>query len=161
MSVKTEQFKDIMSKFATGVTVVTTAVDGQHHGLTVSAFCSVSLSPPLILVCIEKTAQAHERMLQAEKFVVNFLAADQKAISEVFADPRATSSQRFQQIEMETRESDIPVIAGSLGFIECRKQAAYNGGDHSIFTGEVIDLRLSGKRHPLLYYDRAYHHLAE
>jgi len=156
MPVNTEDFKTIMSKFATGVTVVTTCVDGEYHGLTLNAFCSVSLSPRLILVCVEKTAKTHDMIACAKSFAVNFLTDRQSIIAERFADPELCSKERFQNVRVFESTAGSPLLAETMGYLDCQKHNTYDAGDHTIFLGEVVEIFISSNNSPLLYFDREY-----
>lgn len=156
MTIDTESFKTIMSKFATGVTVVTTSVDGENHGMTVNSFCSVSLSPRLILICIEKSAETREKIARSETFAVNFLTDRQLDISERFADPALTSQTRFKNLRIIKSTSGTPLLTETMGYIDCKKYNTFEGGDHTIFLGEVIEIFVSKNNSPLLYFNREY-----
>jgi flavin reductase (DIM6/NTAB) family NADH-FMN oxidoreductase RutF len=156
MKIDNESFKTILSKFATGVAVVTTCVDGENHGMTVNAFCSVSLSPRLILICVEKAAETHDTIARAENFAVNLLTDRQAAISERFADPALPQEKRFKNLRVMKSTSGSPLLAETMGYIDCKKYNAYEGGDHTIFLGEVIEIFVSPNNSPLLYFDRDY-----
>src|SRR5688572_3819410 len=124
MPVSSEEFRTALSRFASGVTVVTTKdAAGKMHGLTVSAFCSVSLDPPLILVCIEKTAGSHISFLESELFAVNILNASQRDISQRFASELIN---RFQGIDFSLSEHGLPILAGCLANLECKIVHSYD-----------------------------------
>ncbi|HEY5609825.1 MAG TPA: flavin reductase family protein, partial [Thermoanaerobaculia bacterium] len=148
-------FRDALSRFASGVTVVTTAYDGHWHGLTVSAFSSLSLGPPLVLVCIEKSVKSHNAIARAEKFAVNILRADQEPISARFA---SRAEDKFAGIATHTGMLGIPLIDGALANVECRLHETLAGGDHTIFVGEVVAAEVADGE-PLLYFRSAYRHL--
>lgn len=135
MAVSSEIFRSALSRFPSGVTVVTTR-DGEErfHGITVSAFCSLSLDPPRVLICIEKTAGSHIALETSQAFIVNMLSADQRELSERFA---STLENKFESVEFEDGLDGIPILVGCLATLECRVTSAYDGGDHSIFVGEV------------------------
>src|SRR5687767_6224805 len=117
VAVDESRFRQVMSQFASGVTVVTTEVDGQLHGLTVSAFCSLSLRPPLVLICIEKSVRSHDAIAKAEKFSVNFLAQDQENISQLFA---SRTENKFAEVQTSPGRLGAPLIEGAVAAIECR-----------------------------------------
>ena len=147
------QFRQLLGSFATGVTVLTTrAPDGRPIGMTASSVASVSLDPPLLLVSVDRHHEMHEAMQAARHFVVNVLAADQEAVSRRFA---GTDENRFDGIRYHTSTQGIPVLDGVLGSIECLKQAAFPGGDHTVFFGLVVGGGVSDRR-PLLYYRGGY-----
>lgn len=145
-------FRLAMSHFASGVTVVTTAHEGRLYGMTVASFASLSLRPPLVLVCIEKSVKTHDAVLAAGKFGVSILGSDQADVSTKFA---SRSDDKFTGIELVPGELDVPLIAGALTSIECRLHEQLPGGDHSIFVGEVVGLH-TREGDPLLYFRSGY-----
>lgn len=148
MSVTDEDFRHALSRFSSGVTVVTTRnAAGHAYGITVSAFCSVSLLPPMVLVCIEKITASHGAIKEAGAFVVNVLRERQRPLSEQFADP---ASDKFSNVETEENAAGIPIIVDALANIECRLAHVYDGGDHSIFVGLVEAVRVRDGV-PLIY----------
>lgn len=153
MSVSEGEFRDALSRFASGVSVVTTRdASGRSHGITVSAFCSVSLNPPLVLICIEKATASHYAFHESSAFIVNVLDATQQDISEQFAAPAAD---KFADREFDSGIEEIPRLIAALASIECRIVNAHDGGDHTIFVGSVesVSTRV-GK--PLIYFSHEY-----
>src|SRR5262245_62035061 len=127
MAVTSDEFRAALSRFPSGVTVVTTKdASDRLHGMTVSAFCSVSLEPPLILVCIEKTASSHPAMTESGVFVVNILAEGQRDLSEHFA---SQLEDKFGIVKHEPGIHGLPVLEGIAASLECRLHASYEGGD--------------------------------
>lgn len=156
MAITEQEFKDALSLFASGVTVVTTKdADGNLHGLTVSAFCSLSLSPPLILICIDKNTHSHHAFRENAEFVVNILREDQLDVSNQFA---SHIPDKFVGIEHILNENNIPVLLNALVNLECRLQKSCDGGDHTIFIGEITKSHISDGR-PLIYCDGGYRKL--
>ena len=156
MAIDEMSFKEVMSAFASGVTVVTTKSQEGMHGLTVSSFCSVSLHPPLVLVCVDKSASSHELILQTKIFAVNILAAHQKNLSARFATRDISQADRFKNLELSTAVTGAPILPGTLGYVDCKLHASYDGGDHSIFVGEVLQSGYNDGEKPLLYFRRSY-----
>jgi flavin reductase (DIM6/NTAB) family NADH-FMN oxidoreductase RutF len=153
MSITKEEFRHALGKFASGVTVVTTkAADGHLHGLTVSAFCSVSLNPPLILVCIQKNTGSYHAFEESKAFVVNVLSESQMNVSNHFASP---IEDKFSGIEYENGIENIPVLKNCLVNLECRLANSYDGGDHTIFVGEIEKAHV-GDGNPLAYFHGDY-----
>ncbi|BAH39630.1 MAG TPA: flavin reductase [Gemmatimonas aurantiaca] len=145
-------FRAVLGRFASGVTVVTTRdANGNPHGMTVSAFSSLSLDPPLVLVCIGNDASTAPVMARAESFAVNVLRDDQEALSRRFA---SVMSQRFEGIGYHGSEGD-PRLEGVLAWMQCRVVAQHPSGDHVIYVGEVEQAGMSDGR-PLLYYRGGY-----
>jgi flavin reductase (DIM6/NTAB) family NADH-FMN oxidoreductase RutF len=154
MEVSQADFRKVLGRFATGVTVVTTC-DGEHRlGITVNAFTSVSLDPPLILVCIEKTSYLHQVMLRNGYFAVNVLGEDQLDLCKCFAG-HSTARRNFCDTTSHTAVTGAPVLDHSLGWIDCRIVNVYPGGDHSIVVGHVEALS-GGEGRPLLYHRGKY-----
>lgn len=153
MAITEDEFKAALSLFASGVTVVTTKdADGNLHGLTVSAFSSLSLSPPLILICIDKKTGSHHAFEESLGFVVNILCEDQIDISNQFA---SHITNKFDGIEHTLNENRLPILTNALVNLECRLTDACNGGDHTIFIGEIEKSHI-GEGKPLIYSDGHY-----
>ena len=144
-----------MRVYPQGVTVVTFQSDQGPTGITVSSFTSVSLEPPLVLVSIAKSSALLDALRGARAFAVNFLADDQKSVSDRFAG-RTNHNDRFEGIRSTPGTSGSPLISGARAVIECKPWRVFDGGDHSILIGEVVSARaLNGKR-PLVYYSQQY-----
>ncbi len=158
MAVDKDTFRSIMGSFAAGVTVVTT-VDGQGNpfGLTVTAFSSVSMAPPLALVCIDKDTTSHPHFASSELFAINFLSAGQEDVSNRFA---SSTADKFGETKWRAGELGAPILEGTLGFAECRVVHAYDGGDHTIFVGQIERAETSPGE-PLMYYRGAYRRLSQ
>lgn len=152
MPVDEAEFKLAMSHFASGVTVVTTEVDGRLYGMTVASFTSLSLRPPLVLVCIEKTVKTHDAIAAARKFGVSILSSEQETISARFA---SRTEDKFSGLNLRRGSLGVPLIADALTTLECSVYDQLPGGDHSIFVGEVVDAR-TREGVPLLYFRSGY-----
>ncbi|HMJ16998.1 MAG TPA: flavin reductase family protein [Gemmatimonadaceae bacterium] len=153
MSVSPDEFRSVLGRFPSGVTVVTAkAADGSDQGMTVSAFCSVSLEPPLVLICIEKTASVYEALTSAPGFVVNILSAKQEQIARRFS---IVDIDRFEGVGFSRTQNGIAVLDDVLGVIECRKFALHDAGDHTIIVAEVEATRAENGS-PLMYYRGGY-----
>lgn len=153
MNLDPDTFRAALGRFATGVTVVTTrSADGDDHGMTVSAFSSVSLVPPLVLVCIGHDASIYGVLAQAPYFAVNVLSAGQEALARRFAE---TGAQRFAGIGYSRGERGMAVLNDVLAHVECRRVAAHEAGDHTIIVGETENAVVREGR-PLLYYRGGY-----
>ena len=153
MPITKDEFKQALSRFASGVTVITTKdKSGKLHGITVSAFCSVSLEPPLILICIDKNAGSHDAFEESKSFVVNILSEDQQHISNHFALP---IPDKFDGMDYSTNGNEIPVLRDTLVNLECNLKEAYEGGDHTIFVGEIEKSHIS-EGEPLIYSQGSY-----
>lgn len=158
MPVSPEEFRAALSRFASGITVVTSVdASGFPHGITVSAFCSVSLDPPLILVCIDRTTGSHHAVIETGVFVVNFLAAGQDEISERFS---LTDIDKFELGGFRNGIGGVPVLDESLVSLECTLRSTFDGGDHSIFVGQVESVRVRDVA-PLVYFHGSYRDLLD
>jgi flavin reductase (DIM6/NTAB) family NADH-FMN oxidoreductase RutF len=155
MPIDEAQFKLAMSHFASGVTIVTTEHEGRPYGMTVASFASLSLHPPLVLVCIEKSVKTHDAIAGAGAFGVSILAQEQQAVSGKFASKR---DDKFEGVSVRRGELNVPLIEGATCTLECRLHAQLPGGDHSIFVGEVVDAQTTEDA-PLVYYRSAYREL--
>src|SRR5919204_4902987 len=134
MPIDTATFRSVLGRFASGVTVATArAGDGSDHGMTVSAFCSLSLQPPLVLMCIAHDATMHPVLCEASHFAVNILAAEQEAVARRFAEQ---VDDRFDGIGYERVTTGAAILDGVLAFVECRVVDRHPGGDHTIVIGE-------------------------
>jgi flavin reductase (DIM6/NTAB) family NADH-FMN oxidoreductase RutF len=157
MPIDDAQFKLAMSQFASGVTVVTTEHEGALYGMTVASFASLSLHPPLVLICIEKSVKSHDALAAAEKFGVSILAHDQGEVSGRFASKKIED--KFGGVPWTRGELGVPLLDGAICTLECRLHNLLPGGDHSIFVGEVVSVRTSEER-PLVYFRSGYRELA-
>jgi flavin reductase (DIM6/NTAB) family NADH-FMN oxidoreductase RutF len=146
-----------MRRFATGVAIVTTEHEGRIHGFTVNAFASVSVSPPTVLICVNRGATAHPLIAESQRFCVNILALEQRALAERFAggEPRS----RFDGVPYRIGPSGSPILDGTLAHVDCALTEELTASTHTIFLGNVID---AGWREgvPLGYFDRQYRDFA-
>lgn len=158
-----EDFRRVLSCFASGVTVVTTwDAEGRPTGLTASAFTSVSLDPPLVLVCVAQAAQSYPALQASGHFAVNILGAEQEAVSRRFASVvLADPAEKFDGIAYKPGALGLPIIADALAAVECATVHTYAGGDHTIFVGRVEagECQTETATEPLLYYRGRYSRL--
>ena len=145
MTIEKDFFRQVMGHFATGVTVVTTNNKGVVSGLTVNAFCSVSLNPPLVLVCIDIHSHALTQLRESGTFAVNMLTEQQEDLSRCFSTQNEERFTHFCHASYHTVATGAPVLADVLAFVDARVVAEYPGGDHSIFLGQVEALGIGGK----------------
>ena len=158
MTVTNDQFRAALSRFPSGVTVVTTKdTDGTYYGITVSAFCSLSLEPPLVLICIEKSAGSHDPLVRSKAFVVNVLRSTQTAVSERFA---SLMPDKFDGVRHLPGASGIPVLEDSVAVLECSLNRLCDGGDHTIFIGLVEHVSIN-EGFPLVYSQSSYWTISE
>lgn len=152
MSLDQDAFRAVLGRFASGVTIVTVlGANGRDYGMTVSAFSSVSLEPPLVMVCIGEEASLKPMIADATHYGVSILASDQEPLSRRFA----AHGERFDGIGFTRGENGMALIDGALAFMECRIVARHRAGDHTIVVGEVEAASVEDAR-PLLYYRGGY-----
>ncbi len=159
MYVDVQVYKEVMARWASGVTVVTAQVDGKPIGITASSLSSVSVNPPQVLICVGNTLYTHHAIQQSGAFAVNILAADQLEWGMRFAGMLPEGEDRFHDIETTTAITGSPLLPGVLSWLDCRLRHAYDAGDHTIFVGEVVDAGANEAGAPLLYFNRAWRQL--
>lgn len=159
MAVSSQLFRQVLGRFSTGVTIVTTKNETGIHGLTVNAFTSVSLEPPLVLICILKMGVSHSFISGSDYFVVNILSEEQRELALQFADPMLDSESRFENVALEKTGQGIPILKDTLGHLQCRIVNQFEGGDHTIFLGEVEQAGFAEDKRPLIFYEGQFHHL--
>jgi len=151
-SVDTQSFRDGLSSWASGVTIVTASGPVRIAGLTASAFSSVSVDPPLVMVCIGRSSGAHDNLCEAPGFAVHVLGRDQEDLSNRFA---TAGIDKFDGIDFEVGPFDTPLLAVGAARLVCERHSTAGGGDHTILIGRVVDVDL-GSQQPLLYHSRSY-----
>jgi flavin reductase (DIM6/NTAB) family NADH-FMN oxidoreductase RutF len=149
-----KKFKNCMSKFATGVTIVTSQVENQFIGITINTFSSLSLNPMLVLFNLKKNSFCYNDILKSGKFAVNILSDNQQELSELFT--RKISREEWKTLYLANKT--LPCFQDSLAYIECDIHKIFDGGDHSIIVGSVINIE-EFNNNPLIYYNRNYHKL--
>ncbi|SDV51540.1 flavin reductase family protein [Chitinasiproducens palmae] len=154
-----QTFRDALATFPSGVTIVsTTDAEGRHWGFTASSFSSVSMNPPLVLVCLANAAESHPAFLQASRFAINILSQDQKDVAMHFA---RKGVDKFGPHEFRYGTPDDPhppMLAGSAASLLCSARDAHPAGDHTVLIGEVEAVEL-GNAPPLVYYNRGFREL--
>jgi flavin reductase (DIM6/NTAB) family NADH-FMN oxidoreductase RutF len=185
MAIEKDFFRQVMGRFATGVTVVTAKNEATIGGITVNAFCSVSLNPPLVLVCIDLRSNTLPIMRQSGAFAVNMLTDQQEHLSRCFALPSSERYEHFCHANYRAAATGAPILDDILAFVDARIVAEYPGGDHAIFLGQVEAMGIGSKiafgheadashaaliahnghipveeENPLAYYRGQYRHLA-
>lgn len=153
------EFRRAMGRFATGITIVTTVVDGIDHAMTVNAFTSLSLDPTLVLFCPEKIARFHDVVTEAKTWAVSVLGEDSADVSRWFATRGRTIEGQLDGWPTHRGPlTGAPILDGAIAALECRTHAVHEGGDHSIVIGEVLDVsRPDPDGSPLLFYEGGYH----
>jgi len=157
------QFRQLLGRFATGVTVITANHNNEKHGMTANAFSSVSLNPPLILVSIDKRANMHDIMMQHDSFCVNFLPEHRREWSDWWAGKAPKDADQFADIPHIDGTTGSPVLEGCLGYIDCKVWERYPAGDHTLVLGEVQDAEVNQDPaiKPLLFFASKYHTLGD
>jgi flavin reductase len=155
--VTADEFRAALGRFASGVTVLTVeTAQAQVLGMTANAFCSVSLHPPLVLVCVDHLAETYLHLRERGQFGVSVLKDDQEALSEFFADPERNPDAAYRLgIEYRRMKSGMPVLQNVLANLDCGVVSAHAAGDHTIFVGEVKEIAV-GEGTPLLYFRGRY-----
>jgi flavin reductase (DIM6/NTAB) family NADH-FMN oxidoreductase RutF len=161
MSVPAEDFKMALGRFCAGVTVITVTDADGDHGMTASAFTSLSLDPPLVLVCVGKKGNMHARLQAAGSFAVNLLDAQQESVSNRFAGWWNKEESKWADLTVERAPvSGAPWIGGALGSLDCEVHERLDGGDHTIIVGRVVSTRVDDRAReelePLLYFAGQY-----
>lgn len=146
-------FRDVLGRFCSGVTVVTSVLDGEPVGMTCQSFSSVSLEPPLVMFIPAKSSRAWPQMQQAGHFCVNFLARDQEAVSNAFA---SRGADKYAGVSWSPSKTGAPLLDGVIGFVDCTLHAVHDAGDHWVVIGRVQDLGVTDKVEPLLFYEGRY-----
>lgn len=152
MVVDPDGFKRALRRFASGVTVVTVAHDSELHGMTASAFASVSLEPPLVLVCLDKASRTRALILENGLFAINILAAGQEELSRAFSK---SGVKPFDRLDHRPGATSSPLLEGAIAWIECTLEQMVEAGDHDVFIGKVITAEARDGE-PLLYYEQNY-----
>jgi flavin reductase len=160
MTLNPAQFRKAMGCFATGVTIITVDLDGEVHGMTANALASVSLDPPLLLVCVDHSARTHAHLHARKRFGVNVLAQDQRRISQHYARPVEEQVEKELSARFDRTALGTPVLQGALTYLECRLQRAHEAGDHTIFIAEVEDVVVRPGE-PLLFFWSQYRKIGE
>ncbi len=156
-----QAFRRVAGLFATGVAVMTSRQGDHVHGMTANTFCTVSLHPLLMLLCVEKKAHMHEVLEQSGVFALTFLSEAQETLSRRFADPQRTFGPvEFEGIPHRLAANGCPLLDGGLGYLEGRVQARYPGGDHSIVVAAVTGMGIEQSGNPLVFFGAHYRRLA-
>jgi len=152
----TDDFKNALAAWASGVSVVTVNNGGELYGLTVSSFSSVSLDPPLVLVCLNNGNRLPEMIDEAGRFAVSILERGQEEASNSFASRGREPTEDMEALGCVSTESGTPVVRGAMGWVSCELHGRFVQGDHTIFVGQVVEASADPEGKPLLYFRRAY-----
>src|SRR6478735_4312143 len=154
-------FRNVLSQWPSGVTIVTTLVDGVRHGMTASSFSSVRAEPPLVSVCLSRHLYSHELISGSGVFGINMLAKDQAEVARRFAGMVPDVEDRFAGESWTTAETGVPLLDSALGWLDCKVVHEYPGGDHTIFVGEVVAGHAAPRTAPLLFHSRSWGQFAD
>lgn len=159
--IEASQFRNAMSLLSTAVNVITTAGEAGTHGFTASAVCSVTDSPPTLLVCMNQSSRSHEQFVENKVLCVNVLSTQHEQISNAFASSKLNSETRFQLGEWSSLHTGSPVLNDALVSFDCEIEDIQSVGTHSIFLCRVLAVQQSQQQESLVYFNRAYHHIAQ
>jgi 3-hydroxy-9,10-secoandrosta-1,3,5(10)-triene-9,17-dione monooxygenase reductase component len=155
-SVDQQDFRDALARWASGVTIVTARHGDEPIGMTAASFSSLSLDPPLVLVCVARSAYSHDPLVAADGFAVHILGSGQDELSSRFA---SAGAEKFDGLPDERGPFGVPLLAFGVARLVCAHHAALDGGDHTILVGRVLSTELAGTD-PLIYCNRSYHRLS-
>jgi flavin reductase (DIM6/NTAB) family NADH-FMN oxidoreductase RutF len=156
------RMRDLMARFATGVTVVAARHGPLLAGMTANAIATISIDPPLLMVSIARKAETHGAIIGSHAFAVSVLADDQRELAECFAQPTtAAKLTRFCDAAWHEAETGSPILEGALAYFDCRLTERHDGGDHAIFMGDIVAAGYRDDAAPLLWYGSGYRTLAE
>jgi 3-hydroxy-9,10-secoandrosta-1,3,5(10)-triene-9,17-dione monooxygenase reductase component len=142
------RFREVLGHFATGITIVTATDEGEPVGFSCQSFAALSLDPPMVILAPAKSSTSWPRIARAGSFCVNILGEDQEAVCRAFA---VSGGDKFDGVDWSPGVTGSPLIEGSLATVECTLGAIYEGGDHELVTGHVVDMEI-GNGSPLLFY---------
>jgi flavin reductase len=153
--------RDLMARFATGVSVVAARHGPLLAGMTANAIASISVDPPLMMASIARKAETHGAIVGSHAFSISVLAADQQALAECFARPTTASKLTgFCGAAWHEAETGSPILEGAIAYFDCRLLERHDGGDHTIFIGEIVAAGYREDAEPLLWYASAYRRLS-
>ena len=156
------RMRDLMGHFATGVTIVTARSGPLLSGMTANAIASISVDPPLMMASIARKAETHAAIVGSHAFAVNVLTADQRPLADCFAQATtAAKLTRFCGAPWNEVETGSPILEGALAYFDCRLTDRHDGGDHTIFLGEIVAAGSRDDAEPLLWYGSGYRSLAD
>ncbi|MFZ0660585.1 MAG: flavin reductase family protein [Candidatus Binataceae bacterium] len=158
MPIEKNELRRVMGHFATGVTVITALrASGEMHGLTANAFSSVSLVPPLLLICVDKKAESYPCFEETKLFTVNILSAEQEALSRKFA---VSGGNKFEGVSYHRGANGAPILDGAIAYLECRLSGSMDAGDHTVYLGEIEQAETHEAK-PLLFFRGGYRELGD
>jgi flavin reductase (DIM6/NTAB) family NADH-FMN oxidoreductase RutF len=152
MAASNDLFKELMRRFAAGVTLVTFNENEKFGGLTVSSFCSLSMDPPLVLICIDRKIASHESLEKTDVFGVNICNSEQGKLAWDFASSKIDKNELIKSLPHTLTKLGTPLLEGCLATMECKITQKHDGGDHTIFVGQVEEGKFDENAEPLVYY---------
>ena len=155
--IEATDFRNAMSLLSTAVNVITTAGEAGMHGFTASAVCSVTDTPPTLLVCMNQSSRSHAQFLENKVLSVNVLSTQHEQLSNAFASSKFNSEQRFELADWSTLETGAPILEDALVSFDCEIVDIQQVGTHSILTCHVVGIKQSQQQESLVYFNRAYH----
>jgi flavin reductase len=156
------RLRGLMARFATGVSVVAARHGPLLAGMTANAIASISIDPPLMMASIARRSETHGAIIGSHAFGVSVLAEDQQPLAECFAQPTtAIKLKGFCGADWHEAETGSPILEGALAYFDCRLSERHDGGDHTIFLGEIVAAGYREDAAPLLWYGSRYRRLAE
>ena len=161
MMIEATDFRDAMSLLTSAVSVVTTAGMADRHGFTASAVCSVTDTPPTLLVCMNQASRSHAHFIENKTLCVNVLGAQHEQISNAFASSKLSSEDRFKLGAWTTLETGSPVLEDALVSFDCEIEQIQEVGTHSVFMCRVVAIKQSQQDESLVYFNRAYHQVGQ
>jgi len=159
MTIEPDLFRRAMRSWATGVTIVTSMHEGVRHGMTVSSFTSLSMTPPQVMVAITDNVRTRALISKSGIFGVTLLSEEQREISDRFAGRVPDNLDRFDGLETFSLQTGVPLLAGGLACFDCRVTSSFESGDHTIFVGDVLAAKKLHDDWPLVYFNRDYRQL--
>ncbi len=159
MAIDAEEFRGVMRRWASGVSIVTTRRGPGIQGITVSSFCSLSLDPPLVVICIDHKARSHALLRSERRFAVNVLRADQRPLADRAAGRGGEAGNWLEGVPHAPAATGAPVLKDCLAWLDCALVAEHEGGDHTLFVGR-IEAAGHSDGSPLLWFDSGYRGLA-
>ena len=151
-----EAYKEVMSHWPSGVAILTSEHKEQCYGMTVSSFTSVSLTPAMISVCVDKRAQMSELLQKSQRMAVNILDSRQEALALIFADHDLNMSARFAKTQFKMSALNNPILEHCLGWLDCQIRSFHDTGDHLIYVGEVLEAHATESLSPLIFHRRGF-----
>jgi len=149
--VEAEEFKRGMRALVAGVTIITTARDGDRRGLTATSVCSLTVDPPTLVACVNRESSTHDAILENSYFAVNLLTVDHVELAKVFSQPAPSAEERFAMGNWIVLQTGAPILADSAAAFDCRVHETLTVSTHTIFVGSVVDIRVAHEVAPLAY----------